>query len=111
MAGPSLTAASTLLCPHGGTVAIVPSSTRATAGGAPIATTADTFTIAGCVFTLPGPVPSPCVRVQWIVPELRVKHGGAPALDAGSVGLCLAATGAPQGPVSIQPAQSRVKGT
>jgi hypothetical protein len=111
MAGPSLTAASTLLCPHGGTVAIVPSGTRSTAGGTPIATTADTFTIAGCVFTLPGPVPSPCIRVQWIVPGLRVKNGGVAALDAGSVGLCLAATGAPQGPVSIQPAQSRVTGT
>jgi hypothetical protein len=38
---------------------------------------------------------------------MKVKHGGAPALDAGSVGLCLAATGAPQGPVSIQPAQTQ----
>ena len=107
MAGPSVTAASTLMCPHGGTVAIIPASPRAQAGGAPIVTAADTFIIAGCTFTLPGPVPSQCVRVQWIVPGMKVKHGGAPALDAGSVGLCLAATGAPQGPVSIQPAQTQ----
>jgi hypothetical protein len=111
MAGAALTAASTLMCPHGGTVAIIPSSPRAKAGGAPIVTAADTFLIAGCTFTLPGPVPSPCVRVQWIVPGAKVKHGGASALDAGSVGMCLAATGAPQGPVSIQPAQARAIGS
>lgn len=111
MAGPSLTAAATLMCPHGGQVVIIPSSPRAMAGGAPIATTADTFVIAGCPFTLPGPTPSPCIQVQWIVPDLRVKAGGSQALDAGSVGLCMAATGAPQGPVSVVATQPRVKGS
>jgi hypothetical protein len=110
MAGPSLTAASTLMCPHGGQVTIIPSNSRAVAGGAPIATTADTFVIAGCPFTLPGPTPSPCIQVQWIVPGLRVKAGGGQAVDAGSVGLCIAATGAPQGPVSVLATQPRVKG-
>jgi hypothetical protein len=109
MAGPCLTAASTLLCPHGGQVTIVPANSRATAGGTPIATIADTFVIAGCTFTLPGPTPSPCVRVQWIMAGQRVS-AGAPALDAGSAGLCLAATGAPQGPVSIVATQPRVQG-
>ena len=109
MAGASVTAASTLMCPHGGQVTITPSNTRAKAGGAPIATVSDTFVVAGCPFTLPGPTPSPCVRMQWIVPGLRVR-AGSQALDAGSVGLCLAATGAPQGPVSIQATQPRVKG-
>jgi hypothetical protein len=110
MAGPSLTAASTLLCPHGGMVAIAPASPRAMAGGAPLVTSSDVFTVAGCVFTLPGPVPSPCVRVQWIVPAMRVRAGGAQALDTGSVGMCLAATGTPQGPVSVAATQPRVKG-
>jgi hypothetical protein len=109
MAGPSLTAASTLLCPHGGQVTIIPAGSRALAGGAPIVTAADTFLIAGCVFTLPGPVPSPCVTVQWVMSGLRVQ-AGAPALDAGSAGLCLAATGAPQGPVNIVATQPRVQG-
>lgn len=109
MPGPSLTAASTLLCPHGGQVTIVPSNARAMAGGAPIATTAATFLVAGCAFTLPGPLPSPCVQVQWLVPGLRLR-AGSQALDAGSVGLCLSATGAPQGPVSIVATQPRVKG-
>ena len=110
MSGESLTAAATLTCPHGGSVTIVPSSTRVQAGS-PIVTVADTFTIAGCAFTLPGPTPSPCMQVQWIVPGLRVKVGGAQALDTGSSGLCLAASGAPQGPVTIQAGQTKVKGS
>ena len=87
MAGPASRPPRRLLCPHGGPVTIVPANVRAMAGGAPIATAADTFIVAGCLFTLPGPMPSPCVRVQWIVPGLRVKVGGQ-ALDAGERRRC-----------------------
>lgn len=110
MAGPMLTVASTLICPHGGQITIVPTSVRAMAVGAPMATSVDTFIIAGCTFTLPGPVPSPCVTVQWIMPGMRAKAGAGQALDAGSVGMCMAATGAPQGPVSIAATQAKVTG-
>jgi hypothetical protein len=109
MAGAALTTASVLMCPHGGSVSIVSANTRAKAAGAPIATASDTFMIAGCSFTLPGPTPSPCMQVQWIVPAMRLKAGGAQALDAGSTGLCIAATGAPQGAVIVQNTQSQVK--
>ena|SRR2546426_915411 len=108
MPGACLTMTSVLKCPHGGTVTITTANVRAKAGGAPIATAADTFIVAGCPFTLPGPTPSPCVRVQWIVPATRLNVGGPPALDASSVGLCIAASGAPQGPVVVQSTQSRV---
>ena len=77
MAGAALTTASVLMCPHGGSVSIVSANTRAKAAGAPIATASDTFMIAGCAFTLPGPTPSPCMQVQWIVPAMRLKAGGA----------------------------------
>jgi hypothetical protein len=105
MPGPLLTAASTLQCPHGGTVVITPGSPRSSAGGAPMVTTGDVFTVVGCVFTLPGPVPSPCVTVQWIIGNPRLSSPSGQALDMSSVGICLAATGAPQGPVVIQSAQ------
>ena len=108
MPGPCLTTASVLTCPHGGMVSITSANVRAKAGGAPSATAADVFVVAGCPFTLPGPTPSPCVRVQWILPAARLRVGGPPALDASSVGLCIAATGAPQGPVTVQSTQSRV---
>jgi hypothetical protein len=108
MPGLCLTTASVLMCPHGGTVTITSANARAKAGGAPMATAADTFVVAGCPFTLPGPTPSPCVLVQWIVPAARLKVSGPPALDASSVGLCIAATGAPQGAVVVQSTQSSV---
>jgi hypothetical protein len=101
-----LTAASTMMCPHGGTVMPVPGSTRAIAG-APILRSSDTCTIAGCAFA-PGGVPSPCVTVQWTAPAARVTHGGDPVLTEASVGLCLAATQAPQGTVLIASTQAQV---
>lgn len=103
-----LTAASTMTCPHGGTVLASPGSTRASAG-APILRVSDTTTIAGCPFVL-GNVPSPCVTVQWTAPAGRVRAGGDPALTQASVGLCLAATQAPQGTVLIAATQARASG-
>jgi hypothetical protein len=111
MAGNALTTLASLLCPHGGTVSIVSANVRAVAGGAPLALATDTFTIAGCPFQIPvGPVmvPSPCVLVQWVVTDLRNTVNGVPTLSTSSVGLCLAATQVPQGPVVIAAAQPTV---
>jgi hypothetical protein len=107
MAGGALTTMATLQCPHGGTVAIVSTNARVAVGGAPLALATDTFTIAGCPFVI-GIVPSPCIRVQWILTDLRNTVGGVPTLSAGSVGLCLAGTQVPQGPVVIVAAQPAV---
>ena len=109
MSGSTLTSASSLSCPHGGTVTITPSNTRARAGGAFIATAADTFMIAGCPFQLPTvpPTPSPCIMVQWLVTDLDVT-AGAPTLSESSQGICISALGPPQGPVTIASTQTRV---
>ena len=56
-------------------------------------------------------VPHPCVRVQWLVPALRVKVNLAPVILQTSVGLCLAADQAPQGPPMVSATQPRVIGT
>lgn len=103
-----LTTASVLMCPHGGTVSIVSSNTRALAQAA-LVRPSDTFTIAGCAFSTPAG-PHPCVRVQWMVSALRVKAGGDFALNTSSVGMCLAADSAPQGTVLIQTTQPKVSG-
>ncbi len=105
-----LTAASTMMCPHGGTVTATPGATQAVAG-APILRGSDSFIIAGCPFTLPGGVPSPCVSIDWVQTATNVKHAGALALNQASVGLCLAATQAPQGTVLITATQAQVSGT
>ena len=45
MAGGLLTVASTLQCPHGGSVQVVPSNPRSTCGGVPLAMSTDTFVV------------------------------------------------------------------
>ncbi len=104
-----LTAASTMMCPHGGTVTAIPGATRAVID-APVLRGSDTFIIAGCPFVLPSTNPSPCMTVQWVQTATRVKHGGDFVLNESSVGLCLAATQAPQGTVIIAATQPKVEG-
>jgi hypothetical protein len=104
-----LTTASVMMCPHGGTVQASPTSTNVQIGGAPVLTVSDVFVIAGCPFVI-GVVPSPCVSVQWMQPAAQSTVSGNPTLTEASVGLCVAATQAPQGPVMIIEAQPNVIG-
>jgi hypothetical protein len=104
-----LTTASTLMCPHGGTVTIISSNTQITAAGSPIVVAGDTFTVAGCPFPLPGP-PHPCVSVKWVSPATGSKVSGGATLTEASVGLCVAADQAPQGTVLIVATQASVSG-
>jgi len=104
-----LTTASVMMCPHGGTVQAIPSSTAVQFGGAPVVTAADTFMIAGCPFVI-ALLPSPCLTVQWIQPAMQSQLSSNPTLTEASVGLCLAATQAPQGPVIIASTQPQVSG-
>lgn len=106
--GALLNAASVLTCPHGGSVTISTSNSRAKAGGAFIVRSSDTFSIAGCAFML-GSSPHPCVTVQWIVTTMKNQVSGSVLADD-SVGLCLAADQAPQGSVVVSSTQSQVKG-
>ena len=105
-----LTASSTMMCPHGGTVIATPAAANVQAAGTPMLSAADTFMIAGCPFMI-ALVPSPCLTVQWVSPAVNSSRGGSPTLTLASVGLCLAATQAPQGPIVIAAAQPQVAGT
>jgi hypothetical protein len=105
-----LNAASVLMCPHGGTVTASTSNTRARAAGGFILRARDTFTIAGCPLNVSG-APHPCVRVQWVVASPRTRVMSDAALTAESVGLCLAADGAPQGTAQVVTTQPRVTGS
>ena len=81
-----LNSSSVLLCPHGGTVSVVTSNTRVSAGGDLAVRASDTFLIAGCPFIL-GLVPHPCVEVQWVVPAGRSQVDGDFTLTEDSVDL------------------------
>jgi len=105
-----LTTASTLMCPHGGTVSATTSNTQSKAGGDPIVGASDTFTISGCTFQISG-APHPCVQVQWLVSNLSSQISSDASLSEDSVGLCVAADQAPQGSVIISETQQDVSGT
>jgi hypothetical protein len=110
--GALLTTSSTLQCPHGGSVSISSSNTKVSASAA-LALATDTFTISGCPFQIPvgvGTVPHPCVRVQWVVTNMKCNVDNQPTLSQSSQGLCLAADQAPQGPVSIVNTQTKAEG-
>jgi len=100
----------TAICPHGGQVTVIPSGPRVMVNGMPAATVADLCLVAGCAFTLPGPKPQPCVKVQWLAPSARILINGQPALMQTSTGLCLSAEQIPQGPPTIVMTQTRVGG-
>lgn len=107
----SLTSDTTIQCPHGGTVEITSTNTTVTTDDVALLTIADVFTVSGCVFTLPGPKPSPCVRVQWIVPDMFVLVNQTPTLSRQSVGLCFSGDSIPQGPPVIVDTQTNVETT
>jgi uncharacterized Zn-binding protein involved in type VI secretion len=111
MPGPLFHVGNTTMCPHGGMAQTISSNARVLVNGMPVATIADQTLIAGCVFTLPGPKPSPCVKVQWLVPATRVLIMGQPALLQTSSGLCQSPEQAPQGPPVVTVNQPRVIGT
>jgi hypothetical protein len=99
------------ICPHAGQISIVSTNTRVLLGGQPAATASDTYMVAGCPFTLPVPKPQPCMSVRWLVPALRVRVNGQPAILQTSAGLCQSAEQIPQGPPSVVAVQPRVQGT
>jgi Na+/phosphate symporter len=104
-----LTAASVMMCPHGGTVNAISSNTKAKAAGSYLLRSTDTFTIVGCSLNVAAAL-HPCVQVQWVQTALKSKAIGDFHLTMNSVGLCVAADQAVQGTVLINTAQPKVSG-
>jgi hypothetical protein len=103
-------------CTHMAPATTPPTQTRVLVMGQPVATVANLFTVAGCLFTLPGPKPSPCVQVKWLQPATRLLIDGQPPLlqtpPGPGVGaaLCLSPEQAPQGPPQVAAMQTQVLG-
>ena len=108
---PILNTASTIQCPHGGTVTLSTSNTVAKADGSPMLLVSDQHTVAGCPFQLPAPKPRPCVTVRWLVGATQTKVDGTPVLLQTSVGMCFSAEQIPQGPPIVVNTQQIAKGT
>ncbi len=110
MPGPIYHPGVTTTCPHGGQAKTIPATPRALASGLPVATMADQTLVAGCAFNVAG-APSPCVRVNWLTPSLRVRVMNQPVLLQASGTLCVNPAQAPQGPAVIAPTPTRVIAT
>lgn len=100
----------TAMCPHGGQVTIISTNTRVKASGQFVAIMGDTYTVAGCSFTVPPGKPQPCVKIQWLVPSMRVKVMGKSVLLKSNAGLCLSPEQIPQGSPIMVITQMRAKG-
>src|SRR5687767_579341 len=98
MPGPLFHVGASAICPHGGQVSTISTNTRVLVSGQPVATLGDNYTVAGCVFTVPTGKPQPCVKVQWLVPAVRILVNGQPPILQISSGLCLSAEQIPGGP-------------
>lgn len=116
MPGVLLHVGAVVQCPHMAPVTTPPIQTRVLVMGQPVATSANQFMIAGCVFTLPGPKPSPCLQAKWMQPATRILINGVPPIlqtppgPGTGAGLCLSPEQIPQGPPVVSAMQIRVTG-
>ena len=102
-----LTAASVIICAHGGNVTPTAPDARVRIMGVPIAAQGPPYIVAGCI-NPPSPAGiGPCVVATWISAAQRVRAGGLPVLLQDSQALC-DPTGTPVMVVATQP---RVRAT
>ena len=97
MPGNILTTASTITCPHQGRATLITTNTKGFASRAAALIETDVHPVLGCLFTLPGPKPSPCVRIEWSAGAGQVTINGVAVLVLSSIGKCMNAEGAIQG--------------
>jgi len=97
----------TVICAHAGQAQPTAPNPRVMVSSQPVVTQSCTYMIAGCPFTVPPSVPSPCVTGQWITAATRVLAGGVPVLLQDSQAICT-----PNGtPLNIIMTQTRARGS
>ncbi len=103
-----LTVASTLTCPHGGSVTLTTSNATLECGDGFPLVESDAHFVVDCTFIPPGSKPSPCVEVTRSGGSASLDADGVPVLTRASVGLCESAEGVPQGPAVLLVTQEDV---
>jgi hypothetical protein len=111
MPGYILTTMSQVKCTHGGTAMLSTANTLMKVDGAPALLEADVHPVAGCPFTVPGPKPQPCVKIEWAAGAEMCKSNGIKVLIQSSVGKCISAEGAIQGVAIVAQTQMKAKAT
>ena len=96
-----LTKTSTILCPHGGKANLLTANTKVFAARSPLLLESDIHPVIGCVFTLPGGKPSPCIRIEWSAGATKTAAKSTAPLLKNSIGKCYNAENAIQGVATI----------
>jgi hypothetical protein len=109
MPGYILTTMSQVICTHGGTAMMTTANTLIKVDGALALLESDIHPVVGCPFTVPGPKPQPCVRIEWTAGAELCKINGIKVLIRSSVGKCISAEGATQGLAIIAQTQMKAK--
>ena len=99
MAGFLLHQGATVMCAHGGQAMPTAPNPRVTVSGQPTALLPAPWTVAGCPFTVPPPLP--CVIAQWVVGTIRVTSNGQPLAVQSGTGITTP-NGTPMMPVAQQ---------
>lgn len=104
MPEPVVVVGGTASCPHFGVANVQATQTRVLVRGAAVVLVNDPALVKGCPFQIPvpgGTKPSPCGRVSWAKPAVRVTHFGIPIVIQSSSGVCFSPEQAPQGAPTI----------
>jgi hypothetical protein len=110
MPGYILTTSSQVMCPHGGSAILSTSNTQVIVDNSPALLESDVHSVAGCPFTLPGPKPSPCIRIEWTAGATMCKSNGTKVLVQSSIGKCISAEGSTQGLALVIQTQMKAQG-
>ena len=103
-----LSVASTLTCPHQGTVDVSQTSNDTVrVGGDLVLLTSDVHSVRGCAF-MQGNKPSPCMTVCWTNGSGEVRGNTAQFVTDAATGTCRSAEQAPQGTVTVVETQGDV---
>ena len=106
-----MTTSSQVKCTHGGTAMLTTANTKVKIDNSLALLESDVHSVAGCPFTLPGPKPSPCVRIEWTAGAIMCKCDETKVLVRSSVGKCISAEGLTQGLAIVAQTQIRVQAT
>jgi hypothetical protein len=109
MPGYILTTTSTVTCTHGGKATLTTANTKVMIDSAAALLESDIHSVAGCTFTVPGPKPQPCVRIEWSMGAMMCKVNDTGVLVTSSTGKCISAEGATQGLAIISQTQMKAR--
>jgi hypothetical protein len=107
MPGYILTTASQVTCTHGGKAVLTTANMRVKIEDMPALLETDIHSVTACPFTVPGPKPQPCVRIEWSAGATMCKVGDTKVLVRSSVGKCYSAEGVMQGMAIISTTQTK----